>query len=536
MPLCTYAARQQTGCTVVENAFILHFMPYADDTQLKVYLLGLSLCQDPLCADNSVQGMCDRLDMDPDALLAAFRYWENLGLLQITSQQPLAVSYRTAAGALEPSRLIPKDKYNDFVVQIQTFYPDRLLSSNEIYQYLSFLQDTSMQPDALLMIARFCIDRKDTALRPAYILTVARNWYNEGCTTIEQVEARIAEVEASGEEMRAVFRALRKTAAPDVADRQMYIKWTRNWGFAHDAVLAAAKLVKKGGMSRLDALLDQFFRLNLFTAQDIADYAKRKDAVYDLAVRVNKILGLYYESLDYVIETYYTPWMQQGYSDQGLVLIAKLCALRGERTLQGMNDTVAQFYAQGVISDADIAVKLDELTRTDKVIASVIAATGASRSVTAGDRQLYRTWSAIWGFDDRMILLAAQYAQGKPYAFANIGSRLSKWRAAGITTTDAARLAEEAAATTTAAKPKSSAPAVAPVAGSEFRRAEIRAALAQDVTYRKLDQTVRSLEMQQAHFQLQDQPVPAVLLQQYRQAQQDLHDRIVQLGYDPQDV
>lgn len=538
MPVCTYAHLDGTA-TMVDNAFIKHFLPYADADAAKVYLYGLMLCADPLGEGNTMSGIAEGLDLTTRQVEQAFEYWQSMGLVRIVSHLPFAVHYLSPAKALEPTRLLPNDKYHDFLVQLQEFFPDRIMHSNELYMYLHFLEETHMEPQALLMIAKFCVERKGTNVRSQYVLTVARNWYQLGCTTLADAEARILEADSVSEELRTVFRALKKTAAPDIDDRQLYTKWTRNWGFSPEAIVRAAKTVKRGGMERLDEVLDGFFRAGVFTEQDITAYIKQREATYALCIRVNKILGLYYESLDYIVETYTAPWLQMGYSEKAIELLAKYCALRGIRSIEGMQEVVQQCYREGVLDDQSVGVYLDEYARVDKQLRRIIEATGSTRRPTESDRELYRTWKGTWGFDDEVILYAASLAQGKPYAMANVGNMLTKWHAAGLSRIEDVRQA--AATLTPAATQRSNQPAksgtyIAPAAGDEFRRAELRAKLQEDAIFRKLDQRVRTLNMQVAHCQLDEVEVPLTLGQDLQEAEQEREARIRALGIDPKDV
>jgi len=537
MPVCTFASTFDGGYSVVDNAFIVHFLPYADETAVKVYLYGLMLAHDPLGEKNTLKHIADGLDIGEKDVRAAFGYWQDMGLVRIASTEPLLVHYLSPSKAMEPTRTLPKDKYGDFLVQLQELFPSRLMSTNELYVYLQFLEETHVDPQALLMIAKFCLDKKGEGIKSPYILTVARNWYTQGCTTTEDAEARILEADAVSDELREVFRALKKKATPDIDDRQLYVKWTRSWGFAPTAVIRAAKTVKRGGMERLDAVLDGYFRAGVFTVEDIDAYVKAKEATYALCIKVNKILGLYYESLDYLVETYVGPWLTMGYSEESVVMLAKYCAMRGIRTLEGMDDVIRKCYAEGVVDDQSVKVFLDQYATVEKKLAAVIEATGSTRRPTETDRELYRTWTGTWGFDDQIILYAAAQSLGKPYPMANMGNMLSRWHQNGLTTLGQIReVAATNTPTTSPAKSAQKAAYIAPAAGDEFRRAEIRAELMADPAYRKLDQKVRTLNMQVAHCQLDEVEVPLTLEEDLKKAQAEREARIRELGFDPKDV
>ncbi len=72
------------GETALENVFIKHYLPSADEEQLKVYIIGL------FCAKNAieltVEAMANILDMPESKIKKSLEYWEKLGLLTLTME------------------------------------------------------------------------------------------------------------------------------------------------------------------------------------------------------------------------------------------------------------------------------------------------------------------------------------------------------------------------------------------------------------------------------------------------------------------
>ena len=79
--------------------------------------------------------------------------------------------------------------------------------------------------------------------------------------------------------------------------------------------------------------------------------------------------------------------------------------------------------------------------KQDGKIKEIIERAGGTRNVTAKDREFYRTWSVTWGFDDSVILYAAELAAGKTFSMPFMNQLLSGWKNAGITTVDGAKKA-----------------------------------------------------------------------------------------------
>ena len=442
--------------TLVDNLFINEHLPHCDEKQLKVYLYGLYMCSMPEKL-NSMDEMCDILGVSEAELISIYTDFEDAGLCRVISKKPLEVSYCSLKRAMQPPKKYKSEKWHDFNRALQELFHERMLTPNEYNEYYSFLDSSKMERDAMLMIVRYCIDLKGESVRYPYILTVARNWASEGVRTVADVEAKLGEYEAQSEDMRAVLSALGRKGGAELEEKQMLTKWTRSWGFTMPAVLAAAKSLKGGKtFQKLDRRLDEFYRMSVFTVEDMKDYNDYRERMQELAVAVNKNIGVFYESLDHVIEVYIIPWTNKGFSADALVTVAHYCFLSGIRTLEGMNGVVEKFFSQGLLTTESINAFIGEQVRQDEKIKAIIEASGRSRSVTAADRNFYRTWSAGWGFGDDVILYAAELCAGKSYPSSAINRLLSEWKSKGVKTLDAAKKAGAAVGEQSAAPAKNS--------------------------------------------------------------------------------
>lgn len=425
--------------TLVDNLFINEHLPHCSEKQLKVYLYGLYMCSMPERM-NSIDEMCATLGVTEAELLAIYTDFEDAGLCRVVSKNPLEVAYCSLKRAMQPPKKYKSEKWNDFNRELQELFHERMLTPNEYNEYYAFLDSVKMDRDAMLMIARYCIELKGESVRYPYILTVARNWANEGVRTVADVENKLNEYEAQSEDMRAVLAALGRKGGAELEEKQMLTKWTRSWGFTLPAVLEAAKSLKGGkSFRKLDSRLDEFYRMSVFTAEDMRDYNARRDHLTDLAVRINKTIGVFYGSVDHILEVYTSPWLEKGFSEEALLTVAHYCFLSGIRTLEGMNGVVDKFYSQGLLTVDAINAFIGEQVEQDERIKKIVEATGRERGVTASDRNYYRTWSAAWGFADDVILYAAELSAGRSYPVSAINRLLSEWKAQGVSSLEDAK-------------------------------------------------------------------------------------------------
>lgn len=425
--------------TLVDNLFINEYLPSCDEKQIKVYLYGLYLCSNP-AKDNSIDALCARLDMTESEIMSAYTYFEDNGLIQIISREPLEVKYLSLKRSMQPPKKYKGDKWNDFNTHLQRLFPERMLTPNEYNEYYMFLDDSKMEQDAMLMIVQYCIDLKGMNVRYPYILTVARNWAHDGVRTASDVEDKLREYDTQTEQMREILSALGRKGNAELEEKQMLLKWSRSWGYEQDAILAAIKTLKGSkNFKKLDAKLDEFYRTSIFTAEQIEDYRTHLENLRTTALNVNKTLGVFYESLDHEIETYIVPWTVKGFENEALVKIAHHCFITNIRTLEGMNNVVSRFYTKGLLTPESIDEYLNLQIEQDAKIKKIIEATGRARAVTQSDRDYYQTWSVAWGFDDDMILYAAKQAVGKTYPTPYVNQLLSAYKAKGISTVEQAK-------------------------------------------------------------------------------------------------
>lgn len=83
------------------------------------------------------------------------------------------------------------DKYGLFYKELQALLT-RPLNSKEIADYVQFIESYSMEQNAFIKIAHYCVEQRGADVAPAYILKVAKYFVQEGAVTAEQVEKTLS--------------------------------------------------------------------------------------------------------------------------------------------------------------------------------------------------------------------------------------------------------------------------------------------------------------------------------------------------------
>ncbi len=397
---------------LLDNLFIIEYMPYAPEGYVKVYLYGLSQACHNIEADNSAANMAKRLNMDENTVMEAYSYWQEQGLVNILSTSPVSVEYLPVRRE-RPLKKFSKEKYKTFNDQLHAMLPDRMVLPSEYNEYYSIMENMHIDADAMLAIIAYCVRYKGKDIGYPYVLAVARNLAHDGYTSYEGVTAKLDEFDMNSDEISTIMRALGLRRSSDINDRRLYDKWIKSLGFLPETVVKTAKLIKKGNMEKLDGLLTRMYERHALSYGEIEAYLSERDALFALAKEITRRIGVYYEQLDYFIETYVLKWRGYGFDSDTLTEIASYCFKHSVRTAEGMDAIIEKYFKMGLTTPDAINEYLFENGRTDGKIKDVLMKAGIRRNVTDWDRSYYKTWTEEWKMPEDVIAYAAEKSFNK---------------------------------------------------------------------------------------------------------------------------
>lgn len=440
------------GYTSVDNKFFINYLPDAPDMRSAVYLLGLALA-DSAGEDNSVETICAKLNITQEAAVDAYRYWEELGLVRIY-EQPLRIVYLNVRDTASALKKVKPGKYAKFSKDIQSVISGRMITTNEYNEYYLFLENTTFEPEALVAVAKYCAETKGGDINYPYILKVARSQMEKGANTLATVSDRLNSQQKYDADLKLVFKSLGSSRKFDHSDRMFYEKWSKEMGFTQDVIVNVAKNCKSGGMTKLDALLTEYYKRSAMSLKEIDEYEREKSRLFDIAKGVTRAIGVYYQNLDVVIEEYVVGWIQKGYDDETLLAVAKYCFKSGIRTLNGLAGVLDKLYKNGITTLASLEQYLFSIAQKDEIIQTVLAKAGLDRKVISNDRMLYKTWTENWEISQDAVMYAAELSAGTNAPLAYINRILSDCKNKGETTLEQIKNRKTADKTTASAAAK----------------------------------------------------------------------------------
>ena len=444
MCLCKYSSSYIINDkTVVDNIFINNFLPDAPDLCVKVYLMGLSKCANSVAHDNNLTNFANVLNVTEQEVIDAFNYWQEQGVVQVLNVEPMEVRFMPLNSSLGNIKKYNVGKYTDFNIQVQEILNKRMITPTEFGEYYNIIEKLHIQPEALVMIVKYCANLKGENVNYPYIITVAKNWEKEGVHTAEDVENKITELGVLDDKVMLVLGAMGTKRKVQLEDVQMLNKWLGELDFDLNTIIAVAKRasIKKNkvDINYLNNLLNKYYEMRLHSIIEIENYETQKDNMTAIARQIVKGLGLYYEDLTKVIDTYVVKWVQMGYGDEILVNIADYCFKNSIRTLDAYDRVVQKLYKLGIVTQEAFNEYLADLSAWDDKVRGLLEKLGIKRYVNEYDREFYRTWTENWNFNDQIIDYATSLSVGKSNAIQYMNKILSSWKNKGITTLEQAK-------------------------------------------------------------------------------------------------
>lgn len=444
MAFCKFSPSYQSkNQTLIDNVFITDFLPKAPDLCVKAYLLGLHKCNLADEHDNNLEYFSKTLNVCEEDVISLFKYWEDMGLVQVLSTNPIEVRYLPINASAVSVKKFKVDKYADFNIQAQELIGERMIMPNDYAEFYNLIEKHHIQENALLAIIKYCVENKGFNLNPKYVIAVAKDWARENITTLEQVEEKIVELGVVDDKMTLILTAMGTKRKVQLEDKELLNKWLTSFGFELNVIIFVVKMLKnkkrKLDVNVLDDSLTKYFEMKLMSIQEIENYENEKENLYFIAVAVNKELGIYYEDLTKEIDAYVVPWINMGFDVELLKMVADNCFKSSIRTLEGFNNIINKLFRLGIVNVNSYLQYINDNLAVDERIKKILLELNLTRNVNNMDRNFYSTWTTDWGFNDDVILYGASLSKDKSNAMQYLNKILSNWNSQGVKTLDKAK-------------------------------------------------------------------------------------------------
>lgn len=430
--------------TPVENMFITEYMLHAPGDFVKVYLYGLMLCYHH-AERMSLASMARDLDVPPENVERAYRYWEREGLVRQTGDNPVCFTYYnlkqiTLTRAEKPSEQLYNRRFMD---EVRRTLDAQTLGDSDYQMILDWVQVYELPEEVVIMLLSNEKEKSRTG-RVSFKIAgrVAQEWAQSGVRTIEDADRMLVLSGKREKELRRLLARLGMRHDPSEDEKTLYKKWIDEWGFTPEAVQEACRETTKGTptMAYLDGILLRQHQLGRHEAQEILGGITTEKAARDFAREVFTGLG----------RTGVTPtaddlalidgWRRDG-SSEALILLAVAAAHRraGGGTMDDVGAWLEKWKRQGLTTPEAVTAYNNRQKALNAQLRELYDAAGVEKKTNQPDRDLLCAWMGEMGMSMELVLLAAQYARGSGAPMMTMNRILSDWQRAGIHTAEAAR-------------------------------------------------------------------------------------------------
>lgn len=295
----TLTSTQPTSVTILSNNFIDNYMCNANGEFVKIYLY-LVRCTQQVPEHFSLRLIADKMNLTESDILRALRYWEQEGLLRLTTdgnmqvqsivvtEPPVAASTATMTAATQEVVTPAVSASTTKVATVQPLvrraepeviqelaliaeqYLKRQLTSMDLSKIAYFYEDLQFSPELIEYLLEHCVTNNNRSIR--YIESVAISWADKGITTVEQA---IAEGQHYRREYFAILKAFGISNRQPIDTEVEYMrKWLDEYHFTTEVISEACQrtITKTGNpvFAYADSILKNWKEQGILAKRDIA--------------------------------------------------------------------------------------------------------------------------------------------------------------------------------------------------------------------------------------------------------------------------
>ena len=293
------------GDTAIENIFLNDFMPMADGTYVKVYLMGFKYAKDndkKLTITNEV--IARHLNIPMSDVLNAWDFWLDKGIItkhekesgdvfdyrveflnlkqlyiknNYTPVSPSSISSettKTTAYNSTPEDLIEANQsqsINEMFTSID-YIVRRVLVPNEKRKVLDWVYNYNMATDVIVKAFFYSVEKRGKRSL-SYIEGIIRNWYDMGITNTEALQEHFKTQDERFYRYGRIMKSLGMNSQQPTEEQMKIIdKWFETWNFSMDIVLKACDNtahISNPNIKYVDSILEAWHSKGIKTVTDI---------------------------------------------------------------------------------------------------------------------------------------------------------------------------------------------------------------------------------------------------------------------------
>lgn len=287
------------GDTPIENIFINDYMPMANGTYVKVYLLGYKYANDKdVNVELNNTTISKHLDIPLDDVLRAWDFWEKKGIIEKNRDgENSQVNYEVKFLSLK--QLYIKNNINIWAEKedkpkAHVFSTRDLVDANKVpeinkmfnsidntmrrqttpsekQKILKWIHDYNMNPDVIEKAFDYAVEERGVKGFP-YIEKIIASWYDGGYTSMDLLLEHLKENDQKFYRYQNIMKSLGLHKRPiKASEKKMIDTWFDGLEFTLELALAASERVKIADPSveYLNSIVRDWHKKGIKSVEDI---------------------------------------------------------------------------------------------------------------------------------------------------------------------------------------------------------------------------------------------------------------------------
>lgn len=439
--------------TAVPNAFFCEYMPDAPENHVKVYLLGLMWTHSgAMGEDDMLEEIARTLLLSREKVDQAMRYWERRRLVERIQDQPPRYRFLSLQQAMVQRQQVPMedDAYQGFAQAVYAAFGDkRKLHGGDTVLAYEWVEQLGLPPEVVLMLIQHMIATRGLHFSFKEAQKVAVMLSEQKVHTLEEAEAVFERSEAATTGAQAILRHLRILGREPTEDEiDLYVKWTKEWGFKPEGIRKACRETTKGSptFAYLDKVLEGVYSRSegkATSAKQVQKNLEERDAETAQVREMLAALGVSNHVIDDGRREQYRAMAAVGGHELVMLAAREVARHSGTHDSDRVQKLLDAWAEKGMTTLSAVNAYLAEVELLNRQIRALMEIAGASGGCTQANRAWLKQWTQEWKLPQALIELAAEYARGTAKPMTYMHKLLSGWREAGVANVEEARAAHE---------------------------------------------------------------------------------------------
>lgn len=298
------------GETPIENIFINDYMPIADGTYVKVYIMGYKYAKDKQYNFNN-ETISKNLKLPLSDVLRAWDYWEGEGIV-IKHQTDDEYNYSVEFVNLKQLYIEKVYKYvknqdndkismNDELIstakgsenkkmmeEIEDMF-GRPLKISEKQKIVKWLNDYKMKPEIMAQAFSYSINNKKKKAF-SYIESVVTAWHDAGVNDIDSMVEYLEKRNDRFSIYSRISKALGFNRTLTEAEMKVIDRWIDEWAFSMEMILKCldnSTKINNPNLNYFDKILNDWYKNGFKTIEDLKN-DRKPESKQKTTVKENK--------------------------------------------------------------------------------------------------------------------------------------------------------------------------------------------------------------------------------------------------------